>query len=76
VAGRFATSRSGTRSASRKQLGFTLARTNGSHHVFVHAAHPALLNLLSVRGEAKPYQLRQMLRLVDRYNRSLAGGES
>ena len=52
-------------------FGFRLARVRGSHHVFVHASIPELLNLQDVGGEAKPYQLRQLLRLVERYNLSL-----
>ena len=32
---------------------------------------PELLNLQNVNGEAKPYQIRQFLRLVERYNLSL-----
>jgi hypothetical protein len=47
--------------------GFRLARTRGSHHVFAHPDLPELLNLQDVRGEAKPYQIRQFLRLVERY---------
>ena len=49
-------------------FGFALARVNGSHHVFVHADIPELVNLQDVNGEAKPYQIRQVLRLVERYN--------
>ena len=41
---------------------------NGSHHVFVHPDIPELVNLQDVNGEAKPYQIRQLLRLVERYN--------
>src|SRR5215212_8976582 len=37
-------------------FGFRLARTRGSHHMFSHPAAPGLLNLQSVRGQAKPYQ--------------------
>ena len=51
--------------------GFTLGRTRGSHHIFVHGDIPELLNLQDVGGEAKPYQIRQFLRLVSRYNISL-----
>jgi hypothetical protein len=47
--------------------GFELRRTSGSHHVFVHPDVPELLNLQEVRGQAKPYQIRQFLRLVERY---------
>jgi hypothetical protein len=33
----------------------------------VHLAVRELLNLQEVRGQAKPYQTRQFLRLVERY---------
>jgi predicted RNA binding protein YcfA (HicA-like mRNA interferase family) len=49
-------------------FGFRLQRISGSHHIFVHPDLPELLNLQSVGGEAKPYQIRQLLRLVERYN--------
>lgn len=52
-------------------FGFRRARTRGSHHIFTRAGVPELINLQDVRGEAKPYQLRQFLRLVERYNLSL-----
>ncbi len=48
-------------------FGFHLARTSGSHHIFSHGDIPELVNLQSVRGQAKPYQIRQFLRLVERY---------
>jgi HicA-like toxin of HicAB toxin-antitoxin system len=48
-------------------LGYELRRTSGSHHVFVHPEVRELLNLQDVRGQAKPYQVRQFLRLVERY---------
>jgi len=56
-------------------LGFRLARVKGSHHVFAHPAVPELLNLQDVRGQAKPYQIKQLLRLVERYNLELEDGE-
>ena len=49
-------------------LGFTLIRVSGSHHIFSHPDIPEILNLQAVKGEAKPYQIRQLLRLVERYN--------
>ena len=52
-------------------FGFELARMNGSHHIFKHSGIPELVNLQEVRGEAKPYQIRQFLRLVERYNLQL-----
>jgi len=45
-----------------------LVRTSGSHQVFSHPAIPELVNLQEVKGEAKPYQIRQFLRLVELYN--------
>lgn len=48
-------------------FGFELRRTSGSHHVFVHPDVRELVNLQEVRGQAKPYQVRQFLRLVERY---------
>jgi predicted RNA binding protein YcfA (HicA-like mRNA interferase family) len=49
-------------------FGFRLGRVTGSHHIFVHPDIPELVNLQEVKGEAKPYQIRQFLRLVERYN--------
>ena len=49
-------------------FGFRLARVKGSHHIFTHPSIPGLINLQEVDGEAKPYQIRQLLRLVERYN--------
>jgi hypothetical protein len=48
-------------------FGFELRRTSGSHHVFVHPDVRELVNLQDVRGQAKPYQVRQFIRLVERY---------
>jgi predicted RNA binding protein YcfA (HicA-like mRNA interferase family) len=49
-------------------LGFELRRVSGSHHVFAHPEIPQLINLQSLHGQAKPYQVRQLLRLVERYD--------
>lgn len=49
-------------------FGFPLARVSGSHHIFVHPDIPEMISLQSVVGEAKPYQIRQFLRLVERDN--------
>lgn len=51
-----------------KGFGFHLIRVSGSHHIFTHPDIPQLVNLQEVRGEAKPYQIRQFLRLVERAN--------
>jgi len=49
-------------------LGFSLSRVTGSHHIFSHPEISELVNLQEVKGQAKPYQIRQLLRLVERYN--------
>jgi predicted RNA binding protein YcfA (HicA-like mRNA interferase family) len=48
--------------------GFRLSRIHGSHHIFVHYDIPELVNLQNVRGHAKPYKVRQFLKLIERYN--------
>ncbi len=52
-------------------FGFRLERVSGSHHIFVHDAVSELVNLQNVHGEAKPYQIKQFLSLVERYNLQL-----
>ena len=47
---------------------FRLSRVRGSHHIYVHPDVPELLNLQDVGGQAKSYQIRRFLRLVERYN--------
>lgn len=49
-------------------FGFRLSRVRGSHHILVHPKVRELVNLQNVGGKAKPYQVRQFLRLVERYN--------
>ncbi|MEN6627357.1 MAG: type II toxin-antitoxin system HicA family toxin [Candidatus Sumerlaeia bacterium] len=57
--------------ALARAFGFALSRIGGSHHIFVHPNIPELLNMQNVGGKAKPYQIRQLLQLVERYNISL-----
>ena len=54
--------------ACAEAFGFRLSRINGSHHIYVHTNVPELLNLQNVNGQAKPYQVKQLLRLIERYN--------
>ena len=49
-------------------FGFRLDRIKGSHHIYVHPDIPELLNLQKVKGKAKPYQIKQFLALVEKYN--------
>ncbi len=54
-----------------ESFGFSLMRVSGSHHIFSHPGVPELVNLQELKGQAKPYQIRQFLRLVERYNLNL-----
>ena len=51
-----------------RTFGFVLARKSGSHHIYARPDVPQLVNLQDVNGQAKPYQVRQFLRLVEKYN--------
>jgi predicted RNA binding protein YcfA (HicA-like mRNA interferase family) len=54
--------------------GFALSRVNGSHHVFTHPDVERPLPVQEVKGEAKPYQVRQLLKLVEKHNLRLKWG--
>jgi len=56
-------------------FGFRPSRVKGSHHIFVHPDVPHLVNLQDVEGKAKPYQVRQFLRLVEMHSLTLGEGE-
>ena len=49
-------------------FGFRLLRVSASHHIYGRAGLDEQLNLQEVHGKAKPYQIRQFLKLVERYN--------
>jgi predicted RNA binding protein YcfA (HicA-like mRNA interferase family) len=49
-------------------FGFTLSRTDGSHHIFTRQDIPELVNLQKIKGQAKPYQIRQFLKLVEKHD--------
>lgn len=52
-------------------FGFRLLRVSGSHHVFGQPGVSELINLQDVNGQAKPYQIKQFLQLVEMYNLQL-----
>ena len=56
-------------------FGFEPTRVRGSHHIFIQPGVHELVNLQNVRGKAKAYQVRQLLRLIERYNLSLGKPE-
>ena len=48
-------------------LGFTQSRTKGSHRVYVHPAVPRPFPVQPDGKEAKRYQIRELLELVEAY---------
>jgi len=50
-----------------EQFGFELRRVSGSHYIYRHPAVPRPLSLQSQNGEAKPYQISQVLALIEQY---------
>ena len=52
-------------------FGFSHVRTQGSHHIFAHPQINELVNLQNVKGQMKPYQIRQFLKLVEKYDLSI-----
>ena len=75
--------RAGSRNVSFEDLrkvaqafGFVHVRTSGSHHIFNHPGLPGMLNLQPDRGKAKPYQMRQLVKLVEKYRLSFADNDA
>ena len=56
-------------------FGFRLARISGSHHIYVHPDVTELVNLQDVDGQAKPYQIKQFLQLVEKYGLQMEDDE-
>jgi predicted RNA binding protein YcfA (HicA-like mRNA interferase family) len=54
-----------------KGFGFKLSRTDGSHHIFTRPDIPEIVNLQDVKGQAKPYQIKQFLKLIEKHNLKL-----
>jgi predicted RNA binding protein YcfA (HicA-like mRNA interferase family) len=52
-------------------LGFHHVRTRGSHRVYLNPSIPATISLQPAYGQAKPYQVREVMRMIERYNLSL-----
>ena len=48
-------------------FGFMFRGGKGSHRIYVKDGVHEMLNFQSVRGKAKPYQVKQFLRVVETY---------
>ena len=49
-------------------FGFRLSRTSGSHHIYQRSGVTEALNLQSESGQAIPYQVKQFLDIVEKYD--------
>ncbi|MBK9124087.1 MAG: type II toxin-antitoxin system HicA family toxin [Chloroflexi bacterium] len=57
-------------------FGFELKRISGSHRIYRHERVSEVLSLQPDKnGQAKPYQIRLLLRLVEEYSLTLAEDE-
>ena len=52
-------------------FGFELDRQSGSHRIYRHRTLRVRMNVQPDDGQAKPYQIRQLLELSERYGLSL-----
>ncbi|MCL2047809.1 MAG: type II toxin-antitoxin system HicA family toxin [Defluviitaleaceae bacterium] len=51
-----------------KSFGFKYRRTEGSHNIYKNPIINEALNLQEEKGEAKPYQVKQFLAIIEKYN--------
>ena len=49
-------------------FGFLCTRAEGSHTIFKNSMISELINVQNVKGQAKPYQIKQFLSIVEKYN--------
>lgn len=48
-------------------IGFVRAGGNGSHVVYARAGEPTILNFQDRNGYVPPYQARQLIEMLDKY---------
>jgi hypothetical protein len=49
-------------------FGFRLRRVSGSHHIYTHPQVPRPLSLQPREQEAKPYQVKQFVEMVEEFD--------
>jgi len=54
-----------------RAFGFGPPRINGSHHIFSRPGITEAINVQDYHGQAKPYQIRQFLKVVEKYGLTL-----
>lgn len=58
-----------------KTFGFELAKINGSHHIYNRDDIPEIINIQNRKGQVSPYQVKQFLAIIEKYQLSLEDGE-
>jgi predicted RNA binding protein YcfA (HicA-like mRNA interferase family) len=57
-------------------FGFTFNRIRGSHHIYDHPNAPQSISIQPDRNQqAKPYQMRQFIKLAEKYDLQLEDDE-
>ena len=51
-----------------KYFGFVCKRQRGSHRLYSRLGVKELINIQNVNGEIKPYQIKQFLNIIKKYN--------
>lgn len=51
-----------------EMVDFKFKGGKGSHRVYGHEGIIEMLNFQNVHGKAKPYQVRQLIKLINKYN--------
>ena len=51
-----------------KYFGFVCKRQRGSHRLYSRVGIKELLNIQNVNGEIEPYQIKQFLNIIKKYN--------
>lgn len=54
--------------AAAKVFGFKFRGGKGSHRIYKREGVKELLNFQNVKGKVKPYQVKQFLKVIDKYN--------
>jgi len=49
-------------------FGFRFRGGKGSHRIYVKEGVVELLNFQNVNGKAKPYQVKQFIKIIEKYN--------
>jgi len=49
-------------------FGFKFRGGKGSHRIFVRVGIPEMLNFQNVDGKAKPYQVKQLCNIIEKYS--------